>query len=678
MKHFSIKAILLVIAVGFMFLNSCGKSSEPEKPSKIAVTSVTITQVSAELKVGETVQLTATVQPNNATNKTITWTSSNQSVATIANGLLTAVGEGTATITASAGGKLSTCRVTVSKRIIPVTSISLNKTSIELVEGESETLIATVKPDDATEKTITWASSTESIATVQGGKVTAVKEGEATITAKAGDKSIECSVKVTPKVIAVESIELNKYEITLKEGETETLVATVKPDNATDKTISWSTSDANIASIDLSGKITGIKVGSVTVTAKAGDKSANCNVSIKQNPANEIIHFADQNIKQDAIAAFDINGDGELSKGEAALVTTIDNVFNSTLYTSFEEFAYFTGVKSIPDRWFQGRGLLTAITLPESLISIGTYSFEGCSQLKSINIPPGLHSVNKWAFENCDGLNAVHISDFNAWLSISFETLASNPLYYAHRLILNGEEIKTVIIPSGSTEVKAAVFAGSEITSIEIPESVTTIGNMAFYGCENIQSITLPSGTTYLGESVFSNCKSLRSVSIPEKVKEIKSGTFYGCETMENITLPSSIQYIGRSAFMYCKKLKNIGLPAGISIINEAVFHSCESLTEIVIPESVTIIESSAFYGCKGMENLIIPERVTKINNSAFSGCISLEWIKVLPPSPPILNITALYNTGNCPIYVWPSCVEKYKSSDYWKYVASRIQAMPE
>ena len=176
--------------------------------------------------------------------------------------------------------------MTVSKNVIAVTEVTLNKTELTLKEGESETLTATVKPDNATDKTVTWSTSDASIATVDAnGKVTAVKEGTATITAKAGDKSATCKVTVSKNVIAVTEVTLNKTELTLKEGESETLTATVKPDNATDKTVTWSTSDASIATVE-NGKVTAIKEGTATITAKVGDKSATCKVTVEQRGEN--------------------------------------------------------------------------------------------------------------------------------------------------------------------------------------------------------------------------------------------------------------------------------------------------------------------------------------------------------------------------------------------------------
>ena len=148
-----------------------------EQEQDVPVTSVTITQSSAEMLIGETTQLSATVQPGNATEKTLTWTSSRQSVATVSStGLVTAISEGESTITASAGGKSGTCKITVSK---------------------SDTSIATVKPDDATDKTVTWSSSNTAIAVVDNGKVQAVAEGSAIITAQSGGKTATCSVTVT-------------------------------------------------------------------------------------------------------------------------------------------------------------------------------------------------------------------------------------------------------------------------------------------------------------------------------------------------------------------------------------------------------------------------------------------------------------------------------------------------
>ena len=270
------------------------------KPLVVPVTSIALNKTSLSLKEGESETLVATVSPDNATDKTVTWSSSNTSIATVdASGRVTAIKEGTATITATAGDKSATCSVTVSKNVVAVTSIALNKTALSLKEGESETLVATVSPDNATDKTVTWSSTNTSVATVDAsGRVTAIKEGTATITAKAGDKSATCSVTVSKNVVAVTSIALNKTSLSLKEGESETLVATVSPDNATDKTVTWSSTNTSVATVDASGRVTAIKEGTATITAKAGDKSATCAVTVKKKAdsgQNENFEFEDWN-----------------------------------------------------------------------------------------------------------------------------------------------------------------------------------------------------------------------------------------------------------------------------------------------------------------------------------------------------------------------------------------------
>jgi uncharacterized protein YjdB len=186
------KYLLPIIGVLLLGL-SCEK-----KEQEVPVSSVSMSQATAEMVVGETISLSATVLPSNATEKTVSWASSNQSVATVAGGKVIAVSEGQSTITASAGGKSATCIVTVSKKTIDVASVELNKTELSLTEGESETLIAAVKPDDATDKTVTWSTSDKTIATVENGKVTAVKFGEATIlvTTTDGNKTATCTVTV--------------------------------------------------------------------------------------------------------------------------------------------------------------------------------------------------------------------------------------------------------------------------------------------------------------------------------------------------------------------------------------------------------------------------------------------------------------------------------------------------
>ena len=186
--------ILVILTAISGLLCSCEQAVE-----EVAVSSVTISQPSVEMIIGETITLTATVSPSNATDQEVTWASSEQSVATVDyNGKVDAVSEGSSTITAAAGGKVGSCTIVVTKKTIAVTSISLDKPSITIKVGESETLAATITPADATNKNVFWTTSNIEVVAVENGKVTGVKPGSATITVTTEDgrKTAECAVTI--------------------------------------------------------------------------------------------------------------------------------------------------------------------------------------------------------------------------------------------------------------------------------------------------------------------------------------------------------------------------------------------------------------------------------------------------------------------------------------------------
>lgn len=204
--------IRLFVILILPFLFSCTEK-EPE-PQVIPVESVSLSQTTASLTIGKTVQLSASVSPSSATNKEITWSSSQTSVASVSStGLVTAVGEGSATITAMAGGKKAECVTTVTKPVIKVSGIKLDKTELTLFEGKEGSLTATVLPENATDKTVTWSSSDPLVATVVSGKVTALKTGSTTITASIGEFKVECKVDVWIEYDAVPIIDLKPVEI---------------------------------------------------------------------------------------------------------------------------------------------------------------------------------------------------------------------------------------------------------------------------------------------------------------------------------------------------------------------------------------------------------------------------------------------------------------------------------
>ena len=169
---------------------------------------------------------------------------------------------------------------------ISVTSVTLDSTSFTLVEGDSQTITATVSPSNAENKKVLWSSSNSSVASVKNGSITAIKAGEATITAKSDDggKTATCKVTVKAKVYPVTGVSLDKTSYELTEGEFFTLTVTVLPENATNKNVSWSSSDTSVATVTTNGKVTAIKEGQTTITVKTddGDKTATCDITVTE------------------------------------------------------------------------------------------------------------------------------------------------------------------------------------------------------------------------------------------------------------------------------------------------------------------------------------------------------------------------------------------------------------
>lgn len=264
----------------------------------IKVTQIQLSQTRASLNEGKELQLTATVLPANATNQSLTWSSSVEGVATVdPTGKVTAIKAGTTVITATAkddSGISASCTVQVTVPTVKVTGITLNKTTASVVKGKTVALTATVTPDTATDKTIKWTTSNKNVATVStDGVVTAKAAGTAIITATAADDSgvkATCKITVTNPVVKVTKVTLNKTTASVAKGKTLTLKATVTPTNATNKNVTWKSSNTKIATVDGNGKVTAVAAGTATITctAKADkSKSATCKITVT-NPAVKV------------------------------------------------------------------------------------------------------------------------------------------------------------------------------------------------------------------------------------------------------------------------------------------------------------------------------------------------------------------------------------------------------
>lgn len=249
----------------------------------IEPTSIKLDQSELTIKVGKTATLTPTIEPADATNKNVIWSSSDETVATVSDGVVTGVKPGTAEITAKTANGL-TAKATVTVEEIPVTNITLPATEASMTIGGTMDLKPAIEPADATNTHISWSSSDPDVATVDAnGRVTAKGAGTATITGTAASGvTVTLVVTVSDEVIEVTAVTLDKTEATIKVGKSLQLTATIEPSGATDQKLEWTSSDSDIA-IVTDGRVTGVDPGKVTITVKTTNgKTATCTITVEK------------------------------------------------------------------------------------------------------------------------------------------------------------------------------------------------------------------------------------------------------------------------------------------------------------------------------------------------------------------------------------------------------------
>ena len=292
-----------------------------------------------------------------------------------------------------------------------------------------------------------------------------------------------------------------------------------------------------------------------------------------------------------------------------------------------------TSIGSDAFSWCTG---LTSINIPQGVTSIGGSAFYGCRKLTTINIPRGVTSIGSSAFSNCTSLVSITVESYNSNYS-SIDGMLLNKA--GTTLIACPGGLTSVSIPQGVTSIGDVAFSGcTKLTTINIPQGVTSIGRLAFRGCTGLTSITVASDNlnyssidgmllNKAGTTLIACPTGLTSISIPQGVTDIGDYAFFGCD-LTTINISQGVTRIGDYAFQYCYSLTNVSLSQELTSIGSQSFCYCEALTSISIPQGVTSIGDGAFWYCTGLTNINIPKGVTSIDNRAFYGCSGLTTIR--------------------------------------------------
>jgi hypothetical protein len=283
---------------------------------------------------------------------------------------------------------------------------------------------------------------------------------------------------------------------------------------------------------------------------------------------------------------------------------------------------------------------ITSATIPSTLTFIGNEAFRGCSGLVTLNYNATNCTIQSldyahnywsshWLYE-CPSLVNLNIGEGvqsipNYFICGYYYSQYGYGTYSGYPSLTG-----TIIIPNSVTSIgEYAFYRCINVGSVRIGNSVTSIGSNAFASCTNLGSVTIGNSVTSMGAAAFADCSSLQSVVIPNSLTTISNDLFSGCGMLTSVTIPNTVVLIGNYAFENCNSLATLVIPNSVVSIEKSAFYGCSSLASVSFGESLVSIGEYAFYGCSNIASLVIPNAVASIGKSAFYGCSRMSSLTI-------------------------------------------------
>ena len=647
-----------------------GDNHGTDEPQDIAVTSISLDKTSLTLEIGESYTLIATVSPSNATDKSVTWSSTNPSVASVSGGKVTAKSEGATTITATAhNGKTAACTVTVNElapEIIEVTSVALNKTSLTLEIGASETLMATVLPSNATDKSVTWTSSAQSAATVANGKITAIGSGTATITATAHNgKTATCIVTVNaavPKITSVEGATIDDTEIYMFVDHTTNSVALL--DKVTVSSGRW----------DLYSDILGQNRIPTKIAAGSNGKLQNGDNKfyiMLENDNGDLVEVYTLTIYRSyAISVIYYNHKNQIIRTD---ITYTGYEYATKFNCSYDGYTF--------NAWKENGSVYQPRVLWKNL----TLYADVTANLYTISLDVNDGTANKVEQKvTFDTMYSLFVPEreghtFMGWYvgDIQLTDEDGNSLavwnYPANQTGTAHWDVNqyTVTLQQNDTSAGNVLGAGEHDYGEMVTISVITHIGYSFLGWYNPNEELITTDTHYtftMGVAALSytakwqvatemknftftstaiSCsiisiidKTVANIVVPDYVTDIRKGAFSGCGNLTSITLPfvggsvSATKASSSTLFGYIFGSNNYtgSTPVEQFYSDSSIFYKYyipASLKNITITAKNRNLFYGSFYDCDMLASVTIGDNIKRIENSAFYSCVSLTSVYI-------------------------------------------------